>query len=135
MLLRQHCGRGKESHLLAAHHRLERRADGDLRLAESHVTANETVHGSRRFHIALRVGDRHELIGSFVERKRILELALPSVVRGKDEARLHLAFRLHAQEFFGVSQHGCLRAGACFLPTPVAQLAQRGISPSDPDVA
>ncbi len=40
VLLREHGRRHEHRHLLAALHGLERRADGDLRLAEAHVAAD-----------------------------------------------------------------------------------------------
>ena len=44
MLLGEHGGRRKERDLLAAHRGLERRPQGQLRLAKAHVAAQQPVH-------------------------------------------------------------------------------------------
>ena len=62
VLEREHRRRREERHLLAVHHRLERRAHRDFRLAVADVAAEQPVHGRGRFHVALDVGDGGLLI-------------------------------------------------------------------------
>ena len=135
MLLRQHRGRREEGHLSSAHHRLERRADRHLRLAETHIAANKSVHRTRRFHVALGIGDGRQLIRCLVESERLLEFALPCVIGREGRARFHFALGLNSQEFFRIGQHRLLRLGPRPLPASVAQFAQRRIFPSDPHIA
>ena len=77
MLLRQHRGRHEHGDLFSAHHRLERRADRDLRFAEADVAADQAVHRPRQLHVVFGRGDRGELVGRFAEGKGMLEFALP----------------------------------------------------------
>ena len=80
MLLGKDHGRGEEGHLLAAHHGLEGRAEGDLRLAIAHVTADKAIHDLIALHIALDLIDAPKLVGSLGERERRLELYLPVLI-------------------------------------------------------
>ena len=72
MLLRQHGGRHQHGNLFAAHHRLERRADGHLGLAETDVAAHEPVHRLGLLHVPLGRLDGRPLVRCFLERKRSL---------------------------------------------------------------
>ena len=126
MLLREHRGRHQHRDLFAAHHRLERRADRDLRLAEADVAADEPVHRPLGLHVGLGVGDRRELIRRFLEQKRALELVLPLVVLRKREALARLALRMHCEQLRSVIEHGALRGLLRPRPARVTQLTQRG---------
>jgi hypothetical protein len=53
VLQRQNGGRHKDGHLLAIGHGLERCADGDLGLAEAHITTHEAVHRVVALHVGL----------------------------------------------------------------------------------
>jgi hypothetical protein len=64
-------------HLLAVHHRLERRTHGDLGLAVADVAAEQAVHRRGRFHVLLDVGNGSRLIRRQFVRKRALEFLLP----------------------------------------------------------
>ena len=70
-------------HLRAVGHRLERRADGDLGLAEARVPANHPVHGDRAGHVRLHLVDAGELIGGLGVGKGVFQLPLPRGVRTK----------------------------------------------------
>ena len=72
MLLGQHGGRHQHGDLFAAHHRLERRADGHLGLAEADVAADEPIHRLGLLHVPLGRLDGRPLIRRFLERKRPL---------------------------------------------------------------
>ena len=69
-------GGGEDGDLLAVLHGLECGAHGDLGLAVAHVAAEQAVHGLRRFHVALDVGDGGDLVVGLVEVEGVLELAL-----------------------------------------------------------
>ena len=76
MLLGQN-GRGAEHHDLAAGaHALKRRAQGNLGLAETHVAAQQAVHGLGRLHVGLNVGDGLQLVARLVVREALLHLDL-----------------------------------------------------------
>ncbi len=135
MLLGQH-GRGDHhGDLPAIDHRLERRADGDLRLAETHVAADQPVHGPRGLHVGLGVVDRAGLVASFLVGKRVLELFLPRPVGSEGQAGVRLAHGLDLEQLGGVVVDrllGCLLGVA---PLAVAEVAQPGSLFAKPDVA
>ena len=79
--------RDEHRDLRPVHHRLERRADRDLGLAEPHVATEEPVHRERPFHVVLDLVDHPDLVGRLLERERILELALPRHVRSERVSR------------------------------------------------
>ena len=81
VLLGQDRGGHQQGHLLATHDRLEGSPDGHLGLSESHVSANESVHGLGQFHVGLGGRNGLDLIGRLLEFKAGLELPLP---RGVD---------------------------------------------------
>ena len=70
-------GRGAEHHDLAAGvHALKRRAQGNLGLAETHVAAQQAIHGLGRLHVGLNVGDGLQLVARLVVREALLHLDL-----------------------------------------------------------
>ena len=70
-------GRGAEHHDLAAGvHALKRRAQSDLGLAETHVAAQQAIHGLGRLHVGLDVGDGLQLVACLVVREALLHLDL-----------------------------------------------------------
>ena len=70
-------GRGAEHHDLAAGvHALKRRAQGNLGLAETHVAAQQAVHGLGRLHVGLDVGDSLQLVARLVVGEALLHLDL-----------------------------------------------------------
>ena len=80
MLLREYGRRAQHHDLSAILDGLERRADGNLRLAVSHVAAHEAVHGLRRFHIRLDISDGLRLVARLLIREERLHLPLHVVV-------------------------------------------------------
>ncbi len=82
VLLHEDRGRREQRHLLAAHHRLERGAQRDLRLAVPHVAADQPVHGNGGLHVALHLFDAAKLVLRLLVGEGRLELALPVGVRG-----------------------------------------------------
>ena len=98
MLLREDRRRHEYSHLLAIHRRLVGRADGDLRLAEADVAAEQAVHGLLLLHIRLDLRDGAQLVFRLLIGKGILELALARVVRREGMTFGILALRVDLDE-------------------------------------
>ena len=101
VLLRQHGRRHEHGDLLAVHDRLERRADRHLRLAEADVAADQAVHRPRRFHVALDVADRLELVRRLDVGEGRLELLLPRRVGREGVAVAHLARGVELEQLLG----------------------------------
>ncbi len=89
MLEREHRGRREQGHLLAIAERLEGGAHGDLGLAEPHVAAQQAIHGMLRFHVALDLFGRAELVLGLGVFERVLKLALPVGIGRKRESFRH----------------------------------------------
>src|SRR5450756_1185136 len=86
VLLREQRRRHEYGNLLAVHHRLERRPDGDLGLAVADVSADHPVHRDRRLHVGLDFVDGLQLVDRLDVREGVLELALPWGVRAEGVA-------------------------------------------------
>ena len=100
-------GRGAEHHDLAAGvHALKRRAQGNLGLAETHVAAQQAVHGLGRLHVGLNVGDGLQLITRLVVGKALLHLDLLGRVGRAGDACDRRAARIQVdqvkRQLFGV---------------------------------
>ena len=87
MLLGQNGGRHQHGHLLAALHRLERRAHGDLGLAVADVADQQPVHRPGLLHVPLDLLRRLALVGRVLVEKAGLQLALPLGIRREGVAR------------------------------------------------
>ena len=86
VLLGQQRGGHQHGHLLAVLHRLEGSPQRHLGLAEAHVAAHQPVHRVLGLHVALPVGDGHQLVGGLLEGEGVLQLALPGAVLGEGVA-------------------------------------------------
>ena len=87
--------------LLAVLNRLEGCPDRDLRLAVPDVSADEAVHGPRRFHVALHVYAGLPLVrGVLIEEGR-LHLHLPTRVGREREPGRGLSTRVELEQFGG----------------------------------
>ncbi len=115
MLEGQHGGRREERHLLAIHDGLERRAQGDFRLAIADVAAEQAVHGEIRFHVAHHVFDGLGLIFGLVELEGVFEVADEVIASGEGVAARHFSFSVKLEEFVGHVFHGLANAG--FTPS------------------
>ena len=76
MLVGKDGGRHEHSHLLAVGSGLEGGAYGNLGLAESHVAANQSVHGFLALHVGLYGLGHGELVGGVLVNERSLKLFL-----------------------------------------------------------
>ncbi len=88
MLIGKHRGRHEHRSLLVVGRSLERGAYGYLRLAETHVTAYQTVHRPRRLHIGLHGLGSRKLVRGVLIYERCLQLMLHIAVRRELESLL-----------------------------------------------
>ena len=121
MLEREHRRRREHGDLLAVHHRLERGAHGDFRLAVADVAAQQAIHRRRRFHIVLDLGDRRGLIDRQLVRERRLELFLPVRVGRERVAGNGFALRIELEQLFGHVAHRLLDARLGLFPRGAAE--------------
>ncbi len=88
-------------HLLALLHRLKRCSDGNLRLAITHIPADEPVHNLLALHVPLRGLNRKRLIFRLLKWKQLLELPLPYRIRPVYETFRLLPDRIKLHQLFG----------------------------------
>ena len=88
MLPRQNRRRHQDGALLAGGDALKRRAQGDLRLAEAHIAAQQSVHRRFTLHVVFNLVDAAQLVVRFVVFKVRLKIVLPFVVFGERKALL-----------------------------------------------
>ena len=81
VLLYQKSSGSQDGNLKAGHHRFEGCADGDLGLAKSHVTTEQTLHGGGQFHVVLDLTAGSLLIRSVIVNEGFLQLFLPGPIR------------------------------------------------------
>ena len=95
-------GRGNQyRHLFSVRCSLERSPDGDFRLSETHVAANEAVHGAVVFHVMLhRLGGRFLVRRIFVHKGRF-QFFLEIAVRREGKALGSLAFGIQLDQVLG----------------------------------
>ena len=124
MLLGQHRGRRQHGCLLAVQHALHHGTEGYLRFSESHVAAQQTVHGQGFFHIRLDFRNAPELVIGFRVLKALLELRLPLAVRGKGKALCLLPGGIQSGQLLGNVFHGGFRAGFYLGPVRAAHFGQ-----------
>ena len=125
MLEGQHGRRREKGDLLAVHHGLEGRPHGDFGFSVADVAAQKTIHGRRRLHVALDVGDGVGLIDGEIPLERVVELALPVRVGTERVAGNGLARRVKLEQLFGHVAHGLLDARLRPLPRRAAELVER----------
>ena len=125
VLLGQQRRRDQHRDLLAVHHGLERRADGDLGLAVPDVAADQAVHRLGLLHVALDLVDRGQLVAGLVERERVLQLALPRRVGPERVALDGHAHAVEPDELAGHVAHRALDRGlVAFTQSRAAQAVQ-----------
>ena len=124
VLLRQDRGGHQVDDLTALLHSLERRAEGDLRLSVSHVTADQPVHDPPLFHVRFDVLDGLQLVLRLLEGEHFLEFLLPDCIRA-----VFMTFQIHAggiqgDQFLRDLRHRALHAAPGPAPLRTAQAAQ-----------
>ncbi len=86
MLLYQYCSRCQQSSLLAIHNAFEDGPKTDLRLAEADITAEQTLHNPRLFHVRFNLSYHPLLVFRFFIGKSGLKILLPDRIRRKSMA-------------------------------------------------
>ena len=111
VLLGEDRRRREHHHLLAVDRGGERRADGDLRLAEPDVAADEPVHRPRRLEVLLHLLDRALLVRRLAVRELRLEPLQPLVAEVVRVALRLLALRVEREQLARELAHRlCARA-------------------------
>jgi hypothetical protein len=125
MLLRQQRRRHQYRHLLAAHHRHEGGAQGDLGLAEADVAAHQTIHRLAGAHVVDHRGDGGGLVGGLLEAEALDEgvVVVHRAVEGM--ALAGSALGVQVEQFGGGVARGLERAAASLFPLSGAELVQR----------
>ena len=77
MLSCKYRSRRKQHRLFRVENGFEHRSERNFRLAEAHVANKQPVHNSSAFHIVFDIGNRFELVGSFLVFEIVLEFLLP----------------------------------------------------------
>ena len=101
MLLGQHGGGHQQADLHAFVYRLEGGAQRNLRLAVTHVTADQAVHGPGLLHVGLDFVDRLGLVWSLDERERVFQLLLPYRVGAEIVSLRHLPGGIYPDQLLG----------------------------------
>ena len=124
MLPRENRRRAEQGALLGIRDALEGGSQGDLRLAEADVAAEQSVHGDRAFHVVLDLADTHELVGRFLIFKSGFKVALPLVIAGKGVALDLHTRRVERDQLLGDILDRGLDLGFRALPVAGAETAQ-----------
>ena len=135
VLLGEDRRRAEHEHLPAVDGDGERRADGDLGLAEADVAADEPVHRPRRLEILLDRLDRPRLVVGLAVRERRLEPLEPLVREVEARALGALALRVEREQLARELAHGFAGARLEVLPRLAAELRERGRLRVGADVA
>ncbi len=125
VLLREHGRRHEHQHLLAVDGDRERRANGDLGLAEADVAADEAVHRVRRLEVLHHRLDRGALILRLAVRELALEPLDPFVLDVEGHARLRLTLRVQLQQLARHLTQVLARACLQVVPRLAAELRER----------
>ena len=125
MLLREDRRGAEHRHLQPVLHSLEGGPDRDLRLAVSHVAADQVVHGVRRLHGLLHGVDGLKLVAGLRVGKGVLHLVLPDGVRREGVAGEHLPRGVQRDELAGHLAGGPLRPLLGPRPLLAAEARQR----------
>ena len=124
MLLHQQRGRYEHGHLFGILHRLESGTYGDLRLAETDVAADETIHRYGSFHVGFDLVDGGELVGGLLIREGILQFLLPWRVFAEGVTGRTLAGRVQFDQILGDLVHVFTCLGFGGRPIRTAQFVE-----------
>ena len=116
VLLRENRRRRENERLPAVDGGDERRPHGDLGLAEADVSAHESIHRPRLFHVLLDCLDRPSLVGRLFEREARLELLHEVAVYLVGDTRCTLSLRVERDQLTG--ELVCARTGPTLEQLP-----------------
>ena len=94
MLLRQNSRRHHYCYLFTIHNSLKSSADSNFCFTITDITAQQSVHRLRFFHISLDLRDRFKLIRSFFIREAFFKVTLPFGILSKSMTRDDLTLRI-----------------------------------------
>ena len=134
MLLRENGGRHKHSRLPAAHHRLERGAQGNFCFSITHITAQQTIHRTGAFHVTFDICDGGLLVIGFDVGKTIFQFFLPLRIRREGIAFHNLTARIQIQQIFGDSLHSFFDTRLRLAPSLSAEMIERRLAAIRADV-
>ena len=135
MLLGEHGRRDEHQGLLAVQRDGEGGADGDLRLAEPDVAADEPVHRPRCLEVFLDGLDRDPLVVRLLVREARLELLQVLVLEVVGDARRLLPLGIEPDELAGELADALARPALEQLPRLAAELRERRRAAVRADVA
>ena len=124
VLAGQQRGRHHHRHLLAAHRRDEGGAQGDLGLAESHIAADQPVHGTARGQVGQHVLHGAQLVVGLGIGESGAEFVEGALGRGESLAGFELARGGHGDQLLGHVADALLQARLAPLPGHAAQLVE-----------
>ena len=128
VLLGENGGGNEHRHLLPSLHRLERRAEGDFRLAVAHIPDEQAIHRPRALHVALHLFGGAPLVGRVFIKEGRLELPLPRGIGWERVAGRELAPRVQLEQLHRHLADGSAGLVALALPGGGAELVQpRGL--------
>ncbi len=128
MLLGKYRGGHQNGGLLAVHDGLHHRPEGDLRLAEAHVPAQQPIHGGGGLHVPLDIGNAAKLVVGFGVGEVVFKLSLPGSVGGKGEAGLTFPGGVQLDQLPGHVLGGFSRLGLGLLPGVGADFVQLDVA-------
>ena len=129
MLFGQNCGGAEQHDLAAARGGPERGAQGDLRLAEAYIAADQTVHGLGQVHVVKHVLNGPQLVRGFLKTEARLKFAEQFIGRAVSIAFAHPALGVNFHQVVGDFFNGLLGLFLAHDPGRAAQFVQTRIGP------
>ena len=126
MLIGQYRCRHEHRHLLAVDSSLESSSHSHFRLAKAYVTAHQTVHGARHFHVGLHILSSFQLVGGVFIEERSLQLVLQVGVMAERKATLSAPLGVEPDEVTGNVLDVLLRTLLQPFPLASAQCRHTG---------
>ena len=124
VLVRQKRRRHEHRRLFSVSHAFEKSPGGNFGLAESDVSAQQSVHRRILFHVAFYLIHASELVIGLGIREAVLEFMLPDrILREGIAFFVHPRCR-HAYQFLSHIVHGFLRSRLGLLPLAAGKLVQ-----------
>src|ERR1044072_7175290 len=130
MLLAENRGWAEDGDLPAVLHHLERRADRNLCLAESHVATHQAVHGPWKLEVTLGVLNRQVVARGLHPWEGLLHFQLEGSVRRERAAVHQFALGVQLDEVAGELLRLLLGFSQRALPLTSCELVQLGLSVS-----
>ena len=116
MLLCQHSCRRQHRHLLAIKHSLKSSTQCHLSLTITDITAQQTLHRLRLFHISFDFRNRLQLVRRFLIGKRCFKVLLQLAIRRKSVAWHNLPLSVQTQQLLSQLCNRLRRLSCSTLP-------------------